>query len=324
MNKEIGGYFSLQLDNTKQGFLHSELYLVNSGRNAFELILSSIEKVKKVWIPYYTCEVVLEPLQKLEIPYSFYSIDRDLEISDEIVLGTDEYLLYTNYFGIKTAYAQSLEKRYGERLIIDNSQAFYAEPPISSYAFYSPRKFVGLPDGGMASIPSVNVDMNAFDLDVSNDRCSHLLLRVEEKASKGYSSFKENSRKIVDQPIKRMSCITKMLLSNIDFNRTGEIRKRNFNQLHQELGNRNRLKIGELTDLDIPMVYPFWTEDCDLRKRLIENKIYVATYWPNVLEWCSEQDIEYKLAKEIIPLPIDQRYGREEMEWIIKNIKNEV
>ena len=43
-----------------------------------------------------------------------------------------------------------------------------------------------------------------------------------------------------------------------------------------------------------------------------------ATYWPNVLKWCSEDMLEYELTNNIIALPIDQRYGREEMDYIIK------
>ena len=65
------------------------------------------------------------------------------------------------------------------------------------------------------------------------------------------------------------------------------------------------------------MVYPFMTSDESLRAWLIENKVFVTRYWPNVLGWCSNDDIEYKLATRIIPLPIDQRYGEEDMKRII-------
>ena len=33
---------------------------------------------------------------------------------------------------------------------------------------------------------------------------------------------------------------------------------------------------------------------------------------------CSEDMLEYELTNNIIALPIDQRYGREEMDYIIK------
>lgn len=68
------------------------------------------------------------------------------------------------------------------------------------------------------------------------------------------------------------------------------------------------------------MVYPYLTNDVTLRKRLIANKIYVATYWPNVFDWCNESDVEYQMAKNIIPLPIDQRYGVADMDIIVNTI----
>jgi hypothetical protein len=68
------------------------------------------------------------------------------------------------------------------------------------------------------------------------------------------------------------------------------------------------------------MVYPYLTDDAALKQRLIQDEIFVATYWPNVMEWCSNDDIEYKLATRIIPLPIDHRYGMKDMRRIINTI----
>ena len=69
------------------------------------------------------------------------------------------------------------------------------------------------------------------------------------------------------------------------------------------------------------MVYPYWSDDRTLRDRLIKNKIYVSTYWPNVMQWCTEDQLEYYLAKDIIPLPIDQRYNNKDLENIISIIR---
>ena len=66
------------------------------------------------------------------------------------------------------------------------------------------------------------------------------------------------------------------------------------------------------------MAYPYWTNDDSLRKKLIDNRIYVATYWPNVVEWCGIGGSEYELAKDLLPLPIDQRYDKNELNKIFK------
>ena len=50
---------------------------------------------------------------------------------------------------------------------------------------------------------------------------------------------------------------------------------------------------------------------------MIENKVFVATYWPNVLEWTDEDSVEYEMAEKLVPLPIDQRYSAADMHYIL-------
>lgn len=321
MMKAIGGYFSLELPQVLGSYIHEKGIHLNSGRNALEYILRSLPDIQCLWIPYYTCDVVLEPLKKLYIPYSFYSINEFLELADEIELGENEYLLATNYFGIKDAYIKELVSRYGEHLIVDNAQAFFAEPIEGIKTVYSPRKFVGIPDGGIAFMED-GLDISGIEQDISYDRCSHLLKRLDLGAEAGYADFRENSHQLMNQPIKRMSNLSWNLLHGIDFDSVKKQRMKNFKQLHEALSGINQLHIPDMDTLACPMVYPFYPSDDTLKKRLIENKIFVATYWPNVLNWCKENMLEYELASRIIAIPIDQRYNKEEMVFIIEQIKN--
>lgn len=319
MNKAIGGYFSLEISKVQNGYIHTQGVHLNSGRNALEYILKSIPIVQRLYIPYYTCDVVLEPINKLGIPYGYYRIDGHLELADEIKLDKDEYLLVTNYFGIKDAYIKKLAKQYGKQLIVDNAQALYAEPLEGIKTIYSPRKFVGIPDGGIAYIDN-GLDIADMEQDVSYNRCSHLLKRLDLGAEAGYNDFRANSRQLVNQPIRRMSNLSWNLLQGIDFEEVMKRRRKNFMQLHQALSSINRLHIPETETFACPMVYPLYISDMTLKKRLIENKIFVATYWPNVLEWCREGMLEHELANKVIAIPIDQRYENEDMDRIINII----
>jgi hypothetical protein len=67
------------------------------------------------------------------------------------------------------------------------------------------------------------------------------------------------------------------------------------------------------------MVYPYLTDDTTLRQRLIVNRIYVATYWPNVEK---ENYFEYELRTNLLPLPIDQRCNSKQIDRIINGIKD--
>lgn len=317
MTKEIGGYFPLEL-GCIGNFPHSGGVLVNSGRNALEFILRSLKQVRKVYVPHFTCEVVLEPFEKLGIAYEFYSIGSQLELIGKYNLQEHEYLIYTNYFGIKDSYVASLEKCLGGCLIVDCAQALYAQP--AAKCFYSPRKFVGIPDGGLAFTDSEASDFT-MEESQSYGLCSHLLKRIDCGRSGAYAEFKANGKHLGHQPIQKISALTHRLLDSIDFDRIAQKRKSNFEYLHAHLSMSNQLSIPELDSFACPMVYPYYVENDELRKTLINHKIYVATYWPNVLDWCEENTTEYNLAKYILPLPVDQRYSTEDMNRIIEIIK---
>lgn len=311
----IGGYFSLELSQGES--YHPKAIALNTGRNCLEYILRC-RGYSKVYIPYYTCGVVMEPFHKLGVAYSYYHIDKQLEIANDIPLKSDEALLYTNYFGLKQAYIEQIVKRYGKQLIIDNTQAFYAKPIEGTDTFYTCRKFFGVPDGAYL-YTDAKVDFE-IEHDVSYDRMSFLMKRLDLGAEAGYADFREQSKRLVGQPIKRMSNLTTHLLKGIDYQTAAQRRKENYTYLHQYLAETNQLSLA-FDEEAVPMVYPYLTEDGELKQKLIEERVFVATYWPNVLEWCGEKDLECLLTTNTCFLPMDQRYGIEEMGRIINVIK---
>ncbi len=312
--KPIGGYFSLELPFHEE--YHKEALRLNTGRNCMEYILRA-RKYCKVFIPYYTCDVVLEPFRKLGVSYEYYSVNIHLELAKDIQLGEDEALLYTNYYGLKQRYVEKLAQQYGNQLIVDNTQAFYAKPIAGIDTFYTCRKFFGVPDG--AYLYTEKLLENEFEQDVSWDRMSFLTKRIDLGAESGYADFRELSASLVDQPIKLMSNLTLRLMQSIDYEVAAEQRRKNYQQLHHELEKSNLIRLP-LEDDAVPMVYPYMTDREGLREHLIRNKIFVARYWPNVLECTMPVDFDYQLAYQMQPLPIDQRYGENDMEKIISCI----
>lgn len=307
----IGGYFGLEL---KQGdHYHKDALCLNSARNCFEYVLR-VRNYKKVYIPYYTCEVILEPLEKLNIEYEFYHINELLEPKSEYSLKQNEAFLYTNYFGLKQDCVKRLAKLYNKQLIVDNAQAFYAEPLVEIDTFYSPRKFFGVADGGYLYIDQkLDIELKQ---DYSYERMSHLLKRIDVSAEFGYNDFKRNDDSLINQPIKLMSNLTNKILSSIDYNSIISKRIENYLYLESKLKDKNLIYLP-LNNNDVPMVYPFLTNDITLKAKLIANKIFVATYWPNVMDWTKEEDFEYNLANNLLPLPIDQRYLKKDLNNII-------
>ncbi len=312
----IGGYFELELSRGEE--YHSDAIRLNTGRNAFEYILRA-KKFNKVYLPFYTCDVMLEPITKLNLDYEFYSIDSNfVPIFNYSNVQENEVFVYNNYFGICDVQTREVAAQY-KNLIIDNSQAFYSKPIKGVDTFYSPRKFFGLPDGAYLYTDKL-LDYN-LEKDISYKRCEHLLGRVDTGAEAHFQTYKENSKSLCNQPIHEISNLTQKLLSSIEYNNIALIRKQNFNYLHNELYQKNKLRL-EFTNSAAPMIYPFLIDNgAALKKELIANKIYVASYWPNVLDWAKADSFEYNLAKNMIAVPVDQRYEIKDMNEVLKLLK---
>lgn len=305
--KAIGGYF--ELETRKGEHYHKNAIRLNTARNCFEYVLRT-RGYRKVFVPYYTCEVMLKPVQKLGLTYEFYHINEKLEPASLPELNSDEAFLYTNYFGLKQSYVKGLASLYGQKLVVDNAQAFYAEPLEGIDTFYSARKFFGLADG--AYLYTDKPLQQEFEQDCSFDRMSHLLKRLDLGAEAGYKDFKNNDDDLIGQDIKRMSNLTDALLSGIDYDYAKRRRRENYMYLDKELNCTNLIHL-ELEDNAVPMVYPYLTDDVSLKKKLIDNKIFVATYWPNVLHWTTEGMLERDFMDRLLPIPCDQRYDGEEI-----------
>lgn len=314
--KAIGGYFELELNKNEE--YHQDAIRLNTGRNAFEYILLA-NSYTKVYLPFFTCDVLLEPLKKHQIAFEFYKIDEQFEpLFDYNIVQSNEIFLYTNYFGLKENFIKTLANQF-KKLIIDNSQSFYSKPIDGIDTFYSPRKFFGVPDG--AYLYCNNKLEQSFEKDLSFDRCSHLLKRMDSNPESAYGDFTVNDASLRNQDIKEMSNLTQSLLSAIDYSVSVDKRMQNFNLLHQALKETNKLEI-DISNSGVPMVYPYWTDNQTLRQKLLDNKVYTAIYWNNVKQWTLSGSLENRLVDQIVYLPLDQRYDEKDINKIIKIIFN--
>lgn len=309
--KEIGGYFSI--DIRSGGIFPEDVIPLNIARNCLRYVIR-VNNIKKIWVPYYTCPVVWESIKKEDCEMNFYHINKSF--LPQIKFGENDFILYTNYFGICANNVKLLAKKY-KNLIVDNAQAYYM-PHNGLASFNSARKFFGVPDG--AFLYSKKRLKYEFEIDKSSvDRFSHLLKRIDTDASFGYEDFRNNDEALRFEDIKLMSNITKALIKGHDIETEKQKRLENFNYLHSKLKGINELII-ELDEDDIPMIYPLFIKKDELRDKLIKNKIYVAKYWDGIQENIEEQE----LLNYLLPLPIDQRYNVDDMEYMAQLILNKI
>lgn len=312
---EIGGYFGLDLPSSHSN-PHSGAIALNSARNALQYVLLA-RRPRRLHLPSYICNSMLQPLEQAAVDPCFYAIDERLELADLPQLSDGEMLLYVNYFGIKSRHCQRLAGHYGTSLIVDNSQAFYVPPLPGTTTLYSPRKFIGVPDGGylyLESDPTIPLER-----DVSSEAGRHLLGRPDESASAYFGDYRQAEQRLAMRPLRKMSALTAAMLDHFDHRRARLVRERNFLFLHAALGASNRLAIDP-ADIEGPMVYPYWTDDNTLRQSLLEQRIYTATYWDEARSRPSSTQLEASLVEQLVPLPIDQRYSLDEMRLILQVI----
>lgn len=307
----IGGYFEFELPSRRE-LPHPKLNLYQSARAAF-LALLRAGKPSRVWMPKYICNAMLAPLRKVGIEYIWYDLTDDLEVGPDVEIGADDWLLYVNYFGICDAKVQRLLNRFNpEQVVLDFSQAFFSPPIEKALAtIYSPRKFFGVPDGGLlfCQIP-INTPK---EIDIGSlSRAEHLIKRLGDCPEAGYTAYLRAEESLTDIEPKEMSCLSKHILYSINFESIRRIRRENFKTLDELLLG------GVSVDMDetaVPLCYPYRSKNSALRQNLLNNKIFVATYWTDSLGRLSSNRGD-TFVRNMLPLPIDQRYGKLEMERI--------
>jgi hypothetical protein len=314
INKPIGGYSELGL-NKFTGY-HSEALHLNTGRNSLEYILRA-NGYKKIYLPFYICDVVFEPINKLDIKFDYYHIDENLDPA--LATTIKEVFLYVNYFGVKKKTVEKLADNI-KNLIVDNTHDFFSSPLNGIDTFYSARKFFGVPDG--AYLYTKNILPDKFEQDYSYNRMEHLLIQTDKGIEEGYESFCKNERLLSRQPIRNMSHLTRALLGNINYEDVKKQRKDNFLLLHEKLGYINELKI-EPDEIDAPFVYPFLcAKGKEIKKIAVDKKIYIDTFWDCVLNKVDRNSIEARLTNDLLPLPVSQMYGYNEIDFLGNYIRN--
>ena len=97
MKKEIGGYFELEEMAGEE--YYPDLYKVNLGRTALLWLLES-HQYKKIYLPVFLCQSVIDICRDHDIEVEFYHLDADLNILlEERELPAEECLYLVSYYG---------------------------------------------------------------------------------------------------------------------------------------------------------------------------------------------------------------------------------
>lgn len=315
--KEYGGYLPLELLQGSEYYQNNVEYgvlSVNCGRTAFYCALLDA-KPEKIYLPHFNCKMSLDPILDLGIDYEFYYLDDDLTPKD-ICPKENEMVMWINYYG--NASSEQIQKVVHQyfNLLIDNCHAFFNKPIPGVYNAYSCRKFFGVNDGAYL-IKNKLKDIDLPD-ETSYENAIHLLKSLDCSTNAAYAENLANETRL-EHNYRSMSKLTHRILQSIDYDRVYTIRRRNWETIHAILGGINDFPLN--LDVKQCMCYPFLKVDDNLRKKLIENKIYVPSWWAHVPEQTGYSELETKLSKYVFVLPIDQRYTEDDMIYLGNFVK---
>lgn len=323
-NLPIGGFFPEEIveESIDTSSFFENTIALKSARSAFNLLIKYL-KVKKVYIPFYICEVMMEPIKLNNIDYEYYAIDESFAPIFDKLLSKGEYFLYINYFGINEKTVRNIYKRYKRQLILDNTHAFFADKAMVNYSFNSARKFFGVSDGAFLYMDGIEYNNDNIKSQLKESPKSHLIHLREGKRKIAFKEYRQAESEM-NAEIEKISSYSVDLLGKLDYKFIRERRVKNFNILALELKDYNSLEVSEVTT-EIPFAYPFLSKAKLQREQLISKGIFFPRLWPNVLEdSVKEFSFEKKLARDMFPLPIDHRWKEQEMNYIISIIKREI
>jgi len=314
----IGGFLPLEVPPVIVAEpYHAEAVALASGRACWHVVLRA-SRPRRVLLPFFICDAVLQPLTATRTPFEFYPLSASFEPAAVPEPADGDLMLVVNYFGVLTAFVEECVRRQRDRVVVDDTQAFFRRGTPDAWSFNSARKFFGVPDGAFLYGPANGIG-ELPPSDVAD--CDHLLTRLAGDDRQAWEQFKRHEARISIEP-RAISAISTRLLAAVDMPRARRTREQNFNALHARLGTLNTIALPlDALGGDGPMCYPFLpSADVD-RHALARLGIFVPTLWPEI-EFRTERgfDWERQVARRLLPLPIDHRYGPDAMDTLAYSV----
>jgi hypothetical protein len=346
----IGGVFVLETvpekgENILDIIGGEDSRLCMSGRCAMYYCLLDMaagDRKKIAYLPAYTCETVIAPYKKAGYALRFYDVSPE-ELTpcfDRNMLDKVSVMGLCGYYGF-SSYDRDFVKEAasrGVKVIHDITHSVFSEDGVDRHATYtagSLRKWMGVPSGGIAV--------------KRNGRFSQELLPPEEEHLRGRFSIFEEQQKLeenaTDASIEKVNeafWSTEMRLRNMfDVYKGDKVseeivsrfpvqtmikkRRENYAYIFSQNPFSSRLKpvFPVLREGVCPSHLTVYAGNRDRAREILSVRgIKTTIYWP-FHEECDLSGLvgaEY-IYNHIFSLPMDQRYGKKEMDILCEVIK---
>jgi dTDP-4-amino-4,6-dideoxygalactose transaminase len=298
---------------------HADSRAFATARAALAALLIA-RRITRLWLPAYSCRTLADGALAAGVDLAWYGTDDRLNPDVTTVrtaLADGDAVLAIAWFGRPPDPAfQHLAADHPDLLIIeDRAQALDPRGGIDgAVRLYSPRKLLGVADGGILvgdDLPQPPTQPAWPDVWTANDA-----RRADPDGLAPPDWFPDyQSRETgFDATPRRCSDRTLTALDHIDLPREADARRRNWQAL---AGPLDRLALWSIPAPDFaPLAFPVVVADAAaLVAYLADRRIWAARHWAD-LPSPETFAAAYDLARRCVSLPLDSRYGPQDMQRV--------
>jgi hypothetical protein len=311
-----------------------------SGRAALYALLRPLKKqgIKKILLPAYLCESVLQPVRACGLDYEYYPVDENLVAHPDPPKGSAVLLIH--YFGWLNPSTKALRDDAGDLFILieDMTQAVFSSWNLmkggQSLLFFSLRKLGPVPLGGWFSRveklpPADPMYIGLFWKSVAARLYKFNYLRIKTEVDVRAEHIYLELFQAVESSFDR-SCVAyalddkaRDLIFGIDWANAAAIRRNNWNHLHVNLEDLLMPFHEDLADGVVPLGYVVHCSEREKLRRGLQNaRIFCPVHWPLPEDLDARRfPISTMLSNSLMTIPIDQRNGPEDMEYIAQTVR---
>lgn len=343
---KIGGFLSLDLPDFSESFSHSEsvyscwtedaiqILKRSNARSIFAALLKAHD-CKRLWLTEF-CSKSMHSLAQF-LPVEYYPVNRDLSpdlTALETGLKHGDAVLGINYFGRSYATEFNLlkEKNPDVLFIEDCAQDLFPGLKWGDWQVFSPRKLLGVPDGGIGVCRSRKWQVPESYLSTVDcpekvvSKILSLLLRYEDlqetRNEDWYTHYRNVESSLVfdgfgENETRGMSRLSGYILSSFSISSLSEKRMVNQDVYYSLLPDSMMFfpKTASKPMLGVPV----WLENRDkVAAGLADMGIFCACHWDSVPDSCCAAGRE--ISKHILTLPVDHRYTPKHMRIVAESL----
>lgn len=327
----IGGVFGLVADATPTPdalppILRAPVLELATARSALALLVQTL-RPGSVWLPAYLCSALLEAVGDRA---RFFPVGERLHVGDDAWIGQvspGDLVVFIDYFGFRTWDRHAAAAAARGALVVEDASHALANAGFSAQADYviaSPRKFVGVPDGGLLQPqrgrPLPRVMLPALTGGWWRDALQATTARAEFDRHGGmrtwFDDFQRAETGMSAVPAQMSELSARLLREGVDWVRLAQSRRRNFLFLADAL---RPLALETALPADVvPLGFPIRVaRRDDVRRALFTENIFPPVHWPVPSAVPASFSSGSRLADCIMTIPCDQRYSLRDLERVV-------